>query len=127
MRRKGNIGRQEQIVDVPFPFAQEEFAKAEVPELRSAEQVIIDTSQERVSQRTVNILRSIGSKSPEDQKEGGKIAMTNTFLQVIRKEVGGRLRAMSTPWCWKAVSVNDQGIPEQVVAGPVLLDIFQNQ
>ena len=36
---------QEEIVAVPSPFAQEEFVKAEVQELCSAEQVIMDTSQ----------------------------------------------------------------------------------
>ena len=44
---------QGQIVDVPVPLVQEEFVESEALEGLSAEEVIVDISQERVSQRTV--------------------------------------------------------------------------
>ena len=64
-----------------FPFVQEGFVEAE--------------ALERVSQRSVSIMKDIGSHMPEDQREGEKIVIKNTFLQVVRKEPG-RPRADST-------------------------------
>ena len=43
----------------------------------------------------------------------------NNSVHAIKVKVGGGSRAMSTPWCWKVVSVNDHEILEQIVAEPV--------
>ena len=69
-----------------FYFVQGEFVESEAPE--------------RVSQRTVSIMKDIGSQLPEDQREGEEIVVKNTFLQVVRKEPG-RPRADLTPSVWK--------------------------
>ena len=62
-----------------------------------------------------------GVSSEYDEKQ---IVSNNTFLHAIKVKFGGRSRAMSTPWCWKAVDVKDDEeivdrISEQIVHIPV--------
>ena len=93
-----SIAGREQIVDVPLPFVQEEFVESE--------------ALESFSQRTVSIMKDIGSIAGGPERRRG-YCHQNTFLQVVRnpadgvqsrhRRFGGRPRAVSTPSVWKPV------------------------
>ena len=75
------VGRQ-QIVDV-----QEEFVESEAPE--------------RVSQRTVGIMKDIGSQLPEDQREGELSLKKTLFFKWSGRNTADRVQTRPTPSVWK--------------------------
>ena len=83
------VGRK-QIVDVPFPFVQEELVESEAPE--------------RVLRRTVSGHRLAIGTGPG--RRIGHCHQKHLFLQVVRKELG-RPRADSAPSIWKREHVNE--------------------
>ena len=80
----------------------------------------VSISELAVHEHQIDFLIDCWSVSSEYDEE---IASDSTFLHANKVKVGGRSRAMSTPWCWKAVSVNGNEIPEQTVAGPALPEL----
>ena len=64
------------------------------------EEFVESEAAERASQRTVSIMKDIGSQLPEDQREGERDCRQKHLPSSVRKEVD-RPRADLTPSVWK--------------------------